>query len=55
MAMVISHFPWSISLLRFLARRTRVAWSSDYIEETALKLIEDRRNTMATTRSAAKD
>ena len=52
---VISHFPWSIPLLRFLARRTRDARSWDYIEETALKLIEDRRNTMATTGSTAKD
>ena len=55
MAMVISHFPWSIPLLRFLARRTTEARSSDYIDETALKLIEDRRNTMATTGSTAKD
>ena len=54
-AMIISHSSWSIPLLRFLARRTREAQSSDYIEETALKLIEDRRNTMATTGSTAKD
>jgi len=53
--MIISHFPWSEPILRYLARRTRVAKSWDYLEETALKLIEDRRNTMTTTGSIAQD
>ena len=54
-AMIISHFPWSVPLMRFLARRTRAARDWDYLHETALKLIEDRRNTMTTTGSTARD
>ena len=53
--MVISHFPWSVPLMRFLARRTRAARDWDYLHETALKLIEDRRNAMTTTGSTARD
>ena len=55
LTMIISHFPWSVPILRFLARRTKGARSWDYLEETALKLIEDRRNTMATTESKPQD
>ena len=55
LTMILSHFPWSVPILRYLARRTRGAQSWDYLEETALKLIEDRRNTMATTGSTAID
>ena len=55
LTMFISHFPWSVPILRFLARRTRGARSWDYLEETALKLIEDRRNTVATTGNKAQD
>ena len=51
----LSHFSWSIPLLKFLARRTKHARSWDYLEETALKLVEDRKNTMATIGSTAKD
>ena len=54
-AMITSHFPWSMPLLRFFARRTKEARSWDYLENTALKLIKDRQNTMATTGSTAKD
>ena len=53
--MMLSHFPWSVPILRYLARKTSGARGWDYLEETALKLIEDRRNTMATTGSAAQD
>ena len=53
--MTMSHFPWCVPLLRYLARRTRVAQSWDYLEDTALRLIEDRRNTMTTTGSSAQD
>ena len=55
LTVILSHFPWSVPILRYLARRTRGAQSWDYLEETALKLIEDRRNTMATNGSTAKD
>ena len=54
-AMIASHLPWSIPLMRFLARRTEVARSWDCLEETALRLIKDRQNAMATTGSTAKD
>ena len=53
--MLISHFPWIVPFLRFFARRTRDARSWDYLEETALKLIEDRRNAMKATGSTFKD
>ena len=43
------------AVLRLLARRSKFAQSYDYLEETALKLIQDRRNTMATTGSTARD
>ena len=43
--MVMSHFPWSERILKYFSRRTDAAQSWDYLEETALKLIEDRRNT----------
>ena len=55
LVVIMSHFPWSIPILRYLARRSREAGSWDYLEETALKLIEDRRNTMTTTGSTAQD
>ena len=41
--------------MRLLARRTKFAQDFDYLEEIALKLIQDRRNTMATTGSTARD
>ena len=53
--MIVSHFPWSVPLMRFLARRTRAAQNWDYLHETALKLIEDRRKAMTTTGSTARD
>ena len=53
--MVFSHFPWSVPFLRYFARRTKTARNWDYLYETALKLIEDRRNTMTTTGSRAQD
>ena len=55
LTMTLSHFPWSVPLLRYLARRTRQAQSWDYLEETALRLIEDRRNAMATVGNVAQD
>ena len=55
LTMILSHFPWSVPLLRYFARRTKVACSWDYLHETALKLTKDRRNTMITIGNAAKD
>ena len=41
--MMISHFPWSVPLMRFLARRTKRAHGLGlYLHETALKLTENR-------------
>ena len=53
--MTLSHFPWSTPLLRYFARRTSMAKTWDFLEETALKLIEDRQNVMATTGFRAQD
>ena len=55
MLTILSHFPWSVPFLTLLARRTKFARDFDYLEETALKLIQDRQNTMATTGSTARD
>ena len=44
LTMVMSHFPWSVPILTFLARKTKIGKSWDYLEETALKLMEDHRN-----------
>ena len=44
--MLLSHFPWITHLLRFIARRTAVAKNWDYIEDTALKMTEDRIDAM---------
>ena len=52
---ILSHFPWSEPILKYFARRTKAAQNWDYLEETALKLIEDRRNTMTTTESRVQD
>ena len=54
-SMHISHFPWIVPLWKIFARRTEIAKNWDYLEEIALKLIEHRRNTMATTGSVAQD
>ena len=53
LTMVMSHFPWSVPILRFLARKTKVGKNWDYLEETALRLIEDHRNN--TTNGRGKD
>ena len=53
--MVMSHFPWSGPILKYFARRTNVARSLDYLKQTGLKLIEDRRNTMTTIGSTPQD
>ena len=55
MMAILSHFPWSVPFLRLLARRTKFAQDYDYLEETALRLIQDRRNTMATIGSTSQD
>ena len=52
---ILSHFPWSEPILKYFARRTKAAQSWDYLEETALKLIEDRRNIMTTDESTTQD
>ena len=51
----MSHFPWSEPILKYFVRRTKAARSWDYLEETGLKLIEDRRNTMTTIGSTPHD
>ena len=53
--MLISHTSLVVPFLRYFARRAGDAQSADYIEETALKLIEDRRNTMETAGNTSKD
>ena len=55
LAMTLSHFPWIEPLLRYFARRTKVARNFDFLDETALTLIEDRRNSMKTIVNAAND
>ena len=55
LTMTISHFPWSVPFLRYFARRSKEARSFDYLNDIALKLIEDRRNAIKTTGSAAND
>ena len=55
LAMLLSHFPWIEPLLRYFARRSKVADSFDFLDETALKLIEDRRNSIKTIGHTAND
>ena len=52
---LLSHSSWIAPFLQFFARRSKVMQSWDFMEETALKIIEDRRNTMETTESTFKD
>ena len=53
--MILSHFPWCVPLLRLLISRTKFAQNWNYLEKSALKLIEDQRITMATTESTRQD
>ena len=53
MMTIISHFPWTIPFLKFFARRSEIGRCWDYITDTALKIVEERRNTMNTTGSKA--
>ena len=53
--MFLSHFSWSEPILKYLMRITKTAQDWKFLEETALKLIEDRRNTMATVGNTAQD
>ncbi|XP_065914971.1 cytochrome P450 3A9-like [Dysidea avara] len=53
--MIMSHFPWIERLLRKLARRSAAARSFDYLEDTALKLIEDRRRRMSSVNNPPQD
>ena len=53
--MFMSHFSWSEPVLKYLMRITKTAQDWKILEESALKLIEDRRNTMATAGSTAQD
>ena len=39
---ILSHFPWCVPLLRLLISRTKFAQNWNYLEKSALKLIEDR-------------
>ena len=53
--MFLSHFSWSEPILKYLIRITKTAQDWEFLEESALKLIEDRRNTMATAGNTAQD
>ena len=55
MLMVISHFPWCVPFLGLLLSRTEFAQNWNYLEESALKLIEDRQIAMTTTGSIRQD
>ena len=52
---VLSHFPWMEWLLAKFARQTQAAKNFDYLEDTALKLIEDRRRSMSSNDSPPQD
>ena len=54
-SMHISHFPWIVPLWKIFARRSEIAHNWDYLEDVSLKLIEHRRNAMATNGSVAQD
>ena len=53
--MLISHSSWLMPFLIYFAKKTEQAQSVHYLEETALKLIKDRRDTMESTESTSKD
>ena len=55
MQTMLSHFPWCEPFINYLARRSPIAKSFDYLEKAALKLIEDRREVIATTGNTAQD
>ena len=46
--LLISHFPWIEHLVRFIARKTAVARSWDYVEDASCKMFEDRTDAMKT-------
>lgn len=52
---ILSHFPWCKPIMKYFARQTVVAQNFDCLEETAIKLIEDRSETFANTRNATHD
>lgn len=52
---LLSHFPWGSPLLKYFARQTTIAHNWDYLEETASKLVKDRRETLASTKSTTRD
>ena len=52
---ILSHFPWSESFIKYFVRRSEIAKSFDYLEKSALKLIEDRREVTATTGNTGED
>ena len=51
----MSHFSWSEPILKYLIRITKIDQDWKFLEEAALQLIEDRRNTMTTVGSTAQD
>ncbi|XP_065920447.1 cytochrome P450 3A9-like [Dysidea avara] len=53
--MTLSHFPWMVWLFRKLARQSPAARSYDYLEATALKLIENRRQSMPSVDNPSQD
>ena len=52
---LVSHSSLVAPVIQFFLRRAKIIQSCDYLEETALKLIEDRRNTMETIEITSKD
>ena len=52
---LVSHSSFVAPIMQFFVRRTKIIQSCNYLEETVLKFIEDRRNTMETTENTFKD
>jgi len=52
---ILSHFPWLEWIIRKLARLSPAAKSFDYLENTAMKLIEERRSSSSSTNSPPQD
>ena len=47
LTLLLSHFPWIVPLLKYLARKSVPAKNWDYLEDISLNIIEERRKAMA--------
>jgi len=47
LTLLLSHFPWIVPLLKYLARNSAPAKNWDYLEDISLNIIEERRKAMA--------